>query len=259
MASIPSGGGGSRTGNGGASSPYTVALSSQPRHSMLPAAVHASRRPYLSLLLVLGFAATALALWALLPPAQIMAVMSEEGPVEIASATLYFLTAVALWFVRGATMPTRLALAMTIVLCAFGARELDLHKAWTGVSTLKVSFYLGAAPLHQKLLALAAVGPFAVAMLYLVWRHALPVLRGVRQRHPLAMTVVVFWGTLVLSKLIDRSQNVLLEDFGVQFGPSVTALRAAWEETLELSLAFVIWVGLLQHRGLEAEPQPLRS
>ena len=225
---------------------------------MPPGSLYASRRPYLALWLVLLFAVIALLMWAVLPPAQVMSVMSEEGPVEIGAATLYFLTAVAIWLVRGPAMPVRLAWAMTIVLFAFGARELDLHKAWTGVSTLKVSFYLGAAPLHQKLAAFAVVGPFAAAMLYLAWRYALPVLRGVRRRDPVAVTVAVFWATLVLSKLIDRSQNVLLEDFGVQFGPSVTALRAAWEETLELSLGFVIWVGLLQHRGLEAQPQTVR-
>lgn len=217
----------------------------------LPTPSSAARHPFVSLALVMLFAVLALLLWAALPAAQVMALMSEEGPVEIASAGLYFLTAVALWFVRGRSMPLALAAAMSIVLCAFGARELDLHKAWTGASVLKVSFYLGSAPLQHKLVALMAVVPTALAMAYLLLQYGLPVLRGLRQRHPVAITVAVFWGTLVLSKLIDRSQNVLLEDFGVQFSPAVTALRSAWEESLELCLGVLIWVGLWQHRALE--------
>ncbi|MCM5681635.1 hypothetical protein M8A51_19080 [Schlegelella sp. S2-27] len=215
---------------------------------MPPVSLSPVSRPFVSLWFVLVFAAAALVLWAALPPPQVMALMSEDGPVEIASATLYFVTAVALWFVRGRSMPAALAVALSVVLCAFGARELDLHKAWTGVSTLKVSFYLGAAPLQQKLAALAVIGPAAYAMVYLLLRYGLPVLRGLRQRDPVAVTVIVFWATLVLSKLIDRSQNVLLEDFGIQFSPALSALRSAWEEGLELCAGVLIWVGLLQHR-----------
>ena len=215
-------------------------------------------RPFLSLWFVLAFAAVALVLWAALPPPQVMALMSEEGPVEIASAALYFVTAAGLWVVRGRSMPATLALALSVVLCAFGARELDLHKAWTGVSTLKVSFYLGTAPLHQKLAALAVIGPAAYAMLYLLLRYGRSVLRGLRQRDPVAVTVVAFCATLVLSKLIDRSQNVLLEDFGVQFSPALAALRSAWEESLELCAGVLIWVGLLQHRHQAAATRPTR-
>ena len=214
----------------------------------MPAATPSSSRPFLSLWVVLVFAVASFVLWAVLEPPQVMAVMSEEGPVEIASAALYFLTAVGLWFVRRRSMPVALALALTVVLCGFGARELDLHKAWTGVSTLKVSFYLGAAPLHQKLAALAVIGPVAFSLVYLLLRWGGPVLRGVRRLDPVAITVVAFWGTLVVAKLIDRSQNVLLEDYGVQFSPAMAALRAAWEECLELCAGVLICIGLWQHR-----------
>src|SRR5690606_27324264 len=129
-----------------------------------------------------------------------------------------------------------------------GARELDLHKAFTGTSVLKVSFYLGPAPLAHKLVALGAVGVVLAAVLYLLARHGRSVWRGLRQGHPAATTVAVFAATMVVAKIVDRSRMVLLEDFGVALGSSATALFIALEEALELGLPLLVLLGLLRHR-----------
>lgn len=196
--------------------------------------------------LVVLVAALAVLAWWALPPALVIELMSESGPIEIATAALYF--GVAAWVCAAGLPQQPGALSLGIVLCGFGARELDLHKAFTDMSVLKVSFYLGAAPLAHKLLALAAVLPVLAAAAHLVVRHGAGWRAGLRERRPAALTVAVFCATLVLSKLIDRSRMVLLEDFGIAIAPATTALLLALEECLELCLPLLVLLGVLRQR-----------
>jgi hypothetical protein len=122
------------------------------------------------------------------------------------------------------------------------------------MSALKVSFYLGSAPLQQKLGGLAVLLPVVLAFAYLGLRHGGAVLQGLRRRDPVAVTVAVFLITIVLSKLIDRSENVLLEDYGYRFEEWMSGLRAALEESLELCLPVLVWVGVLQRRAQGRAP-----
>ncbi|TCP07563.1 hypothetical protein [Caldimonas thermodepolymerans] len=208
-------------------------------------------RPYLSLWFSGAFLLIALLVWALLPAEQVMALVIEGGPIEMPSALLYFAAAIALWFMRRRSMPVALALALTVMFCAFGARELDLHKAWSGASVLKVSYYLRpTVPLQHKLVALAVLLPVIASGFYLLLRWAKPVWQGLRARHPVAVTVVVFFATMAVAKVVDRSQNVLLEDYGIAFTASQEALRASVEEFLELGLGVLAFLGLWQHRRL---------
>jgi hypothetical protein len=196
--------------------------------------------------LVVLVAALAVLAWWALPPALVIELMSESGPIEIATAALYFI--VAAWVCVTGVPQQPGSLALVIVLCGFGARELDLHKAFTDMSVLKVSFYLGTAPLAHKLLALAAVLPVLAAALHLGVRHGGRWRAGLRERRPAALTVAVFCATLVLSKLIDRSRMVLLEDFGIAIAPATTALLLALEECLELCLPLLVLLAVLRQR-----------
>ncbi len=200
-------------------------------------------------------AASAVLAWGLLAPEAVMRLMSESGPIEEATAALYFLVAAYVCVAGVPQAEPSLALALCVALCGFGARELDLHKAFTDVSVLKLSFYLGNAPLAHKLTALAAVLPVLAALLHLLARHGHDVWRGLRRGHPVAITVAVFAVTMVVSKIIDRSRMVLLEDFGIAIGASATALFIALEETLELALPLLALLGLLRHRRSVAGPE----
>ncbi|MCW7539612.1 hypothetical protein OOT46_17345 [Aquabacterium sp. A7-Y] len=221
---------------------------------MSSAPTSTASRPFLAAQLVLAVAALAVAVWAVVPYAPLMVFFAETGPIERGTAALYFLSAVGILFVAVPGLRWPLRLALCVALLAFGARELDLHKTWTGVSALKVSFYLGAAPLQQKLGGLAVVLPVAASFAYLALSHGGAVLRGLRRRHPVALTAAVFLVTIVLSKLIDRSENVLLEDYGYRFEEWMSGLRAALEESLELCLPLLVWVGVLQQRVRSAGP-----
>ena len=202
-------------------------------------------------------AALAVLAWCMLAPEAVMRLMAETGPIEEATAALYFLVAAYVLVAGVPQAEASLPLPLCIVLCGFGARELDLHKAFTDMSVLKVSFYLGHAPVAHKLVALAVVLPVLAAVLHLLVRHGRSVWRGLRQGHSAAITVAVFGITMVVAKIIDRSRMVLLEDFGVAIGTSATALFIALEETLELGLPLIVLVGLLRHRRPAPAPAAL--
>ena len=175
----------------------------------------------------------ALLLWLALPAQTVLALMAEEGPVESATVLAYLLAIVAIWLLRASTWPTRLASSM--VLLMFAAREMDLHKSLFGISMLKSRFYLSA-PLLPRLAALAILLPLALALGYLVWKHARPLWRGLRQRQALAITMACFMTALFASKAIDRSLNVIFEVFNYASPLWLQALQLAFEETLELLL-----------------------
>ena len=185
----------------------------------------------------------ALLLWLALPAQTVIGLMSEDGPVESATVVAYLLAVLAIWLLRASTWPTRLASSM--VLLMFAAREMDLHRSLFGISMLKSRFYLSA-PLLPRLTALAILLPLAVALVYLLWKHARPLWRGLRQRQTVAVTIACFLMALATSKVIDRSLNVLIEIADFHSPLWLQALQLAFEETLELLLPILALVAAWQ-------------
>lgn len=136
------------------------------------------------------------------------------------------------------------------MIAAFGARELDLHKNLTGESVLKLSFYLRDVPVPQKLLASVVVAGFGCALLFLLLRHSRPVLSAFRRLDPFAVTVVLFVATLVLSKILDRSVNLFVQDLGIPVPPRTRLLVQGMEELLELTLPLLLLNAIVQRRRL---------
>lgn len=185
----------------------------------------------------------ALLLWLALPAQTVIGLMSEDGPVESATVVAYLLAVLAIWLLRASTWPTRLASSM--VLLMFAAREMDLHKSLFGISMLKSRFYLSA-PLLPRLTALAILLPLAIALVYLLWKHARPLWRGLRERQTVAVTLACFFAALIASKAIDRSLNVVFEIFSYASPLWLQALQLAFEEMLELLLPVLAIVAARQ-------------
>lgn len=195
------------------------------------------------------FAVAVALLWAeCLPRALVMDLIHENGPVESLTTLLYLCAAVALWCVARPQQGGATRLGLTVMLLAFAAREQDLHKAFTDTSVLKVSFYLNDHPLHQKLVALPILLVIAGTALWLLARHARPMWQGLRRARPLAITVAIFFVTLVATKVIDRSFAILAEDFGVHMSDQLDTILSALEEVVECSLPLIAVAGLLQHQ-----------
>ena len=203
--------------------------------------------PYLSLPLPFLTAALALVLWLCLTPPDVMHVMREGGPIEGLTEKMYFALAVALWLSPRQAGEWKATLALTILLAACGAREMDLHKAFTGFSVLKVSFYLQERPLGTKLIAFAIVATVALAALYLLKTHGRVLWQRVKVKEPVAFTIAIFFITMVFTKILDRSVNILDQDFGISTSESILALVSAMEETIEMSLPMIAAVARLQY------------
>jgi hypothetical protein len=198
--------------------------------------------------------AVGVALWALVPPRPLAALLKEGGVVETLTEVLFVLVAAAVWYLWPAMRGGwRSRLALSVCFVAFAAREMDLHIAFTGTSVLKVSFYLRDAPWHQKVVALGVVSTVALAMIHLARTYARPYRQAVRDRVPVAVTVTVFGVAMAVAKVLDRSVNVLAGDFGVEVTAATAALVSSLEETLEVSLPILAGLALLQARTQERE------
>jgi hypothetical protein len=188
-------------------------------------------------------------IWVAGDPPSVEALMGETGPVERLTTVSYLLCAIFAGVARAGDPDRRTTVALVVVMVAFALRELDWHKAFTGTSVLRLSWYASPAPWSTKLAALTALAPVAASMAWLVWRHAGPVWRGWRAARPVATTVVVFFVTLALAKTLDRMVSILSFDLGVQVPLYWVALRSSVEECLELGLSLLMLLGLAQHRA----------
>lgn len=192
----------------------------------------------------------AVLLWLSLAPAQVMHVMREGGPIEGMTEILYFVLAAVLWLSPRAAGEWRTTLTLSVMLAAAGAREMDLHKYWTGTSVLKVSFYLRDAPLHQKIVAFVILALIAAAAIHLLRQHGKELWQRLKAREPVACSIALFFITMAISKVLDRSINVLAEDFGIASSASVLALVSALEETVELALPVMAGLARWQYLRL---------
>lgn len=182
------------------------------------------------------------------PPERVIDMMGEEGAVEQLTALGFFLIAPCVWLLRRGDDPRTTLAALSVVFLGFCARELDWHKVWTGTSVLRVSYYLGPAPLQHKLVALGVLAAFSLAVGWLLLRHGRAWWRGLRARDAVAISVAVFLFTIVLAKGLDRSYSILTEDLGLAIPMWGKAVVNALEECLELSLNAIALLALWQHR-----------
>jgi hypothetical protein len=210
------------------------------------------RQPWAALIVAAGCVLAGFATWLALAPAQVEQWMGESGPVERLTAATYALGAVAAWRLRGRSDDWRTTLALCTLMAAFGARELDAHKAFTGTSVLRVSWYGGPASLLAKAVAALVLLAVFVALGWLVIRHAGGLGRAWRQRQPVAITALAFVAVLIAAKGLDRSVSILVFDMRIDVPLHWKALRTALEEWLELGLSMLLLLGLLQHRAARA-------
>lgn len=209
----------------------------------------------------------AVVLWLLLPPSDVMFVMregSEGGVIEGMTEKLYFALAAAMWLSPRQTGEWRTTLAITLLLIGAGAREMDLHKALTGFSVLKVSFYLHDRPWHHKLIAFFCVALVAGAAIYLLLKYRRVLWERFKRLEPVTSGLAIFFATLVISKVLDRSISILDEVFGIPSSLEVLALVSALEESIELTLPVMAglmrWQYLkLYKHGAPAQPEQGRN
>jgi hypothetical protein len=196
---------------------------------------------------VVTFLAVTLA-WVALPASRLAAFVAEGGPVENATAVLYGVAMAAVLVAARSGSGWKTPAALVIAIAGLVARELDLHRTATDDSVLRVSYYFGPSALPPKLFALAVIGLFLLAVVYLTVRHAGPLLRGLKQADALAVTVLAFFLTGVVAKAFDRGVGVLVEDFRIILPVPAAVWAQSIEEALEACLPLLIMLGAHQVR-----------
>lgn len=193
-------------------------------------------------------------LWWTVPTEALSALVEEAGPIEQPTVLLYLSAALAAWYLLPARSHPRCTLAVSAMLVAFGAREMDLHKAWDGISMLRVSFYTGDAPLDVKLAAAGLVVWLLREAGRLLLRYGARVAHGALCGDSASISIVVFLVTLVVATVLDRTADVLGRHFDLHLTASVEVLLRTLEELTELALPAIALLAMLQFKYL---PRPV--
>lgn len=180
--------------------------------------------------------------------------MREGGIVENVTILAYYLALASLWLFPPRALSRFAIGAVSLLLVAAAARELDLHKAAFGMSILKTNFYRHYASGPQIAAALLTLVPILGAMAYLALRYGRPLIRAARAGQPAATTVAGMLVFLVLLKIMDSAIGLIGERLsapGEIWGYTTPAglITMAMEESLELALPLLVVIAVIQARG----------
>ena len=214
-------------------------------HEWKPAYVES---PLYSVYLVILTSFTALIVWAVLPSVDMLKFVEENGTVENLTLVFYVIAILVVIFDR---IPARFStkLATIIMLSYMFMREADWHKSLSSESILKIKFWLGShIPVSDKLLAIGVLIPVAWMIVYFVWNYTKSFWKALWEGEGYAISILMFLFTLVASKVLDRSLNMLTELYQMYFPEWLVALQTSQEEFLECLLPILIIVVIIQYK-----------
>ncbi|MBP7276380.1 MAG: hypothetical protein KBA51_09285 [Kiritimatiellae bacterium] len=218
-----------------------------------------ARGSFLAPVVVLVFWAMVAALWAGWTTDHTRQVFREDGGVEVATVMLYIVAAILLAIPKLCRhLPPLSRIALLLLMIGAAAREMDFHKLVGDYSVFKVGFYLKSdIPIFHRLIAFCGVAAIFGSGLYIAVRHARDGWRALRSGEPWAWTVGTMIAAGAISKIADRSVDVLSSALGVTFSQSSIALIQAFEESTELLLPALVILAILQAaRRREAAVRP---
>ncbi len=205
--------------------------------------IHATiGRPYFAVVLAVVVSVAAIGSAYPFTAERLGALTRESGWIEVTTAALYLIATLALlasWRRDG-----RFFVHSAVLVALLGARELDLHKAFTSDSILSTRFFFrDQAGLQEKILA----GLFLLAMAVVVLRYLRnwPRLRdGLRRRSPAAISAALAILLLPATKSLDAFGRVA-KGFGFEITFDINAVGIV-EESVELAIPTVIILATVQ-------------
>lgn len=175
----------------------------------------------------------------------------ENGPVENLTLVFYIISIAFILYGGRSFLTVRTRAAVTILLAYMFMREASLHKSVSTISILKSKFWLGSQiPLSNKLLAVAILAPVLWALFYFAEKYIRQWWLDLRRKDGYAIGIFVFLAVLILSKIFDRSLNMMHEIWGWHFDSWVEAIVTGQEEYLECILPLLILVSFYQYREM---------
>ena len=171
--------------------------------------------------------------------------LSEDGPVEIASAALYFVCC-AYALIRGGGAFLKKYPYSIVIPLLFGMRELDFDKRFTMIGVLKSKFYVSPQePLQTKLIVIALGLAVIVLILLMLKRHFADFWGGVRNRTAFGLGMLLVLTMLVVSKSLDGLERKCTS-IGLSVSPLIAKYSSVAEEIIELGIPVIMLV-LLSH------------
>lgn len=189
-----------------------------------------------------------------LDDAEAIFALSEQGPYEQLSLVFWLLLAAYIvWRWRPGNASVYCLAAGALIAAG---REASLHKAFYGVSVLKVNFYtLPDVPLLHKLLIGSVVLILLAALLYSLWL-LIDWLRQGGWRRESGQIMIVGVGLLVGTKVLDRLNSVLRVDFDIRLSALVAENVVILEESLEMALPLVLLIAAWRLWREQQESRP---
>lgn len=172
----------------------------------------------------------------------------DEGHfVETLTLVFYAIAIVFVFCYKIGTTKLSYRFALAFVLFAMMAREADLHKIF-GMSMLKIKFWLtNAAPLPSKLLAALIILSILIAIFYIILNNYKTWFQDLKSKQAYAISVLMFFIVLVVSKILDRSLNMINEITGWMAPRWMVAYQQPQEEYLECILPILIMIAVIQY------------
>ena len=203
----------------------------------------AIQRPYLAV--AVAIVVTAVAILSAYPfsAERLDALTKEDGWIEVGTAMLYGVAILALLaacrFERGFFAHSAFAVSL------LGARELDLHKAFTTDSVLSTRFFFrDHVELPEKLIAGAVLLVLLVILIRYLrnWRRLRD---GVLQRSPSAMSAALAILLLPATKTLDAFGRIA-KSLGFEITFNIDAVGIV-EEAMEMAIPVVIILSVAQY------------
>ena len=167
--------------------------------------------------------------------------LSEDGPVEIASAALYFVCC-AYALIRGGGAFLKKYPYSIVIPLLFGMRELDFDKRFTMIGVLKSKFYVSPQePLQTKLIVIALGLAVIVLILLMLKRHFADFWGGVRNRTAFGLGMLLVLTMLVVSKSLDGLERKCTS-IGLSVSPLIAKYSSVAEEIIELGIPVIMLV-----------------
>lgn len=172
----------------------------------------------------------------------------DEGEfIESLTLIFYFIAAIFVLFYPKSTIQLTSRIAIAILMIAMLAREADLHKVF-GMSMLKIKFWITSEStvIHKFLAVLILL--FLIYAIYILIRNGVKSwLADFKNNQNYAITIFIFFVVLIVSKIIDRSVNMIYEMTSWIAPTWVIAIQLPLEEYLECLLPILIIIAIVQY------------
>ncbi|WP_392552285.1 hypothetical protein RHO14_12710 [Orbus wheelerorum] len=173
--------------------------------------------------------------------------VDEGGFIETLTLAFYLIAALFVLCYPRTTIKLTSRIAIAILMLAMLAREADLHKVF-GMSMLKIKFWLTAESTISDKFCAALILIFLIFSLYTLIRHSTKnYLIDLKHGQYYAVTILIFFIVLIVSKIIDRSVNMIYEMTSWLAPTWVIALQLPQEEYLECLLPLLIIIAIMQY------------